>query len=91
MVNRFSTSKAFLWLWIGIPWLLFALLRDCVDFWAIVYLNTDSLEEENEKTRVESLINRKVLKDIQRILIRIQKPEISVQEFYEAWIRIDQA
>lgn len=91
VVNKFSFQKAFVWTFIGLPWLLIAFFRDLGDFWNLVYLDLDSLEEENEKTRVQGLMNERIIKDLQRVIKRIQKTEISVKDFHESWVAIDQA
>jgi hypothetical protein len=62
-VNSFNVAKCFLWLFIGIFWLLAAVCRDVKDFWAIIYAPKDKLDEEKERTKVQQVVNEKVIRD----------------------------
>jgi hypothetical protein len=64
VIAKFSISKAIIWTFIGLPWIFLALFRDCVDYWTILYLDLDTLEEESEKNRVGALINERIIKDL---------------------------
>ena len=64
VVNKFSYSKAFVWIFIGLPWIFMAFFRDISDFWSLVYVDLHTLDEEDSKTRVQALMNERIVKDL---------------------------
>lgn len=68
-----------------------AFFRDISDFWSLVYVDLHTLDEEDSKTRVQALMNERIVKDLQRVLKRIRKGEISVKDFYDNWVMVDDA
>lgn len=52
-VIRFSYKKCFLWTFIGIPWLLYALLRDSFHFWTLTYLDSSSTKIEDQISTID--------------------------------------
>lgn len=62
--SAFSVWKSIAWLFIGIPWLLWAVIRDCKDYWAQLYKEHEGYDEDKQMTKVQQVVNEKVIKDI---------------------------
>jgi hypothetical protein len=62
-VSSFNVGKSVAWLFIGLPWLFWALIRDTKDFWAQLYKEHEGYDEEKELTKVQAVIDEKVIRD----------------------------
>ena len=51
-IQTFNVMKSIAWLFIGIPWLLWAVIRDSKDFWKQLYEEKDGYDEDKETTKV---------------------------------------
>lgn len=86
----FNIWRSLLWTFIGIPWLLWALLRDNFHFWMIMYRNIEHTLEETEKPKAQQLVTEEFMKDVQIVLEGILANEISVQQIVDIWSMFDQ-
>jgi hypothetical protein len=89
-VTGFNIWRSLLWTFIGIPWLLWALLRDNFHFWMIMYRNIEHTLEETEKPKAQQLVTEKFIEDVQIVLEGILVNEISVQQIVDIWSMFDQ-
>ena len=89
--TNFSFTKLFAWTVIGLPWLLWAALRDCWDFWAIMYREAQNITDENERYKMQQIVTEKFINDVQIVLEALTVKEISVQQFVETWSLVDSA
>jgi hypothetical protein len=84
-VNRSRiVGKAFVWLFIGIPLLFWAVIRDSYHFWAILYVNNKKQERKPEATKFEQILDVDFIKNMHKTLESIQQEEVTVTEFYES-------
>lgn len=80
----------FLWIVVGLPWLSWSLIRDCKDFWHLLYTSsTQSTEIEGSK--ISSLVTERFIKDVQLVLKSITTPTVSLDQFVETWYMVDQS
>jgi len=89
--ETFSLVRCFLWTAIGLPWLLWALVRDSYDFWVGMYKSTYIEAEENDKTKVEQLLTEKFITDLQLVLKSISAKEVTANQMVEMWIMVEQS
>lgn len=89
--NAFNLLKTGLWLGIGVPWLLYALLRDTVDFWMLIYEDLHACGEDAETTKLQQIVTSSFINDTQEVLKGIPGSEATVQQFLETWQIVDQA
>ena len=84
---KFSFNKSILWIFIGIPWLIYAIGRDSYQFWTIAYNENNENNEENEDDS-EDVINYEVLKMLIDLLEKIdsEKKIITPDELYNDWV-----
>jgi hypothetical protein len=52
VITSFNIGKSIAWLFIGLPWLFWALIRDCKDYWSEMYEEKEGYDEEKEQTKV---------------------------------------
>ncbi|CAG9334491.1 unnamed protein product [Blepharisma stoltei] len=90
---KFSYWKSFKWIFIGAPWLIWALLRDCVHYWMIIYDRKKVLlVDDNEFTKIQEMVDSIFLAKTQKILRGIVEEKISINQFleiYAAYMKID--
>ena len=89
-ITGFNVWRSLLWTFIGIPWLLWALLRDNFHFWMIMYRNIEHTLEETEKPKAQQLVTEQFIEDVQIVLEGILVNEISVQQIVDIWSMFDQ-
>jgi hypothetical protein len=61
-VIHFSYGKAVSWTFIGYFWIQWAILRDSLDFWKIIFVTLD-IEEEDEKTKITEIVTVELVKE----------------------------
>ena len=88
-IQTFNVVKSISWLFIGIPWLVWAIIRDSRDFWIQLYEEKEGYDEDKELTKVQQVINEKVIRDIQMVLKNIKCDNMSIQQFAEMWEAVD--
>lgn len=89
-LTGFNIWRSLLWTFIGIPWLLWAVLRDNFHFWLIMYRNIENTLEDTENTKAQQLVTEKFIQDVQIVLDGIMANEISVQQIVDIWSMFDQ-
>lgn len=89
--TNFSFTKLFAWTVIGFPWLIWAALRDCWNFWVIMYKPAVNITDENERYKMQQIVTSKFICDVQIVLEALAVKEISVQQFVETWSMVDSA
>lgn len=87
---EFSALRALAWTLIGVPILLWAVLRDSYDFLTSLYLEHD-LAEESEKTKAQGLVNHKMLTNLEDVLEGVVSEEIPLEQFVEVWLELETA
>ncbi|CAG9316768.1 unnamed protein product [Blepharisma stoltei] len=89
LVYKYNILRCIIWFFIGIPCLLWAVLRDCYDFWANIYYVHKDPKEEQEKVKISRVINQEMIKNVHRVLEDMVYDEITVNEFVENWMAYD--
>ncbi|OMJ88668.1 hypothetical protein SteCoe_9369 [Stentor coeruleus] len=87
-LNKFL--KAIFWLWAGIPLILWAMLRDCFDFWVLLY--KDSINEvvsDDSSDKYGTIVDLQFIKALQKTLKRITKKDVTLNEFLEIFYIYD--
>lgn len=88
---KVSVLRVFIWIWYGIPRLSWSMIRDCYYFWKVLYQNLPNIEAKQIITPSQMIVTPKFMKDVQTVLKGLKTPTISVQQFVDAWIMLDQA
>jgi hypothetical protein len=83
----FSVFKCISWLFVGPFVLLWALIRDCFEFWAILYRSLDSFEKR--EYRLENFVTSKCLADVQLILSSIRTSDVSSSQLVEQLLMLE--
>lgn len=86
MITRFSYGKSFSWLFIGIPWLLYVVLRDSAEFWKLAYHSTPV----NSNLGTKGLIDQNFLRNFQKTLRIIQEDTVSCEDFLRIYLKFDE-
>jgi hypothetical protein len=87
-LNRFL--RVIFWFWAGIPLILWAMLRDCFDFWVLLY--KDSIHEDivdDSSDKYGAIVDLQFIKAIQKTLKRITKDNVTLNEFLEIFYVYD--
>lgn len=77
----FSVLKCISWLFVGVFLLLWALIRDSFEFWAIIFTSLDSFEKR--EYRLETFATSKRIADMQLVLGGIRTSDVSSSQFVE--------
>lgn len=89
-LRTFSYKKSFVWLFVGIPFLLLAYFRDALDFWKLIFKDLNEMQESSELTRVQSMINERFIRNIHKVLKRSENVDfMTVAQFLDALIAED--
>lgn len=82
--------RVILWLWAGIPLILWAMIRDCFDFWILLYKDSnheDAVDDSSDK--YGAIVDLQFIKAIQKTLKRITKDYVTLNEFLEIFYVYD--
>lgn len=82
--------KGLIWLFIGIPLVLWAVFRDCYHFWVILYAKPTIEVETVDQGRFSEVLDSEFIKTIQKTLKSIKVEEITLEEFYHCWKLFDE-
>ena len=89
-IGYFSVKKSIIWTFIGLPILVVSLLRDCYDFWKEIYRDLDAMNQESDKTKLQSMVTERSIKDLQKVIRHFEGFErVQIPEFLMAWIEED--
>ena len=88
--RAFDLRLFFLWSAVGLPWLFWSLIRDCRDFWKLLYLSS-AQSTEIEGSKINALVTEKFVKDVQMVLKSITLPFVPLDQFVETWYMVDQS
>ena len=85
MVTRFSYRKSFLWTFIGIPWLLYALLRDCYQFWVLAYLESPNIKSVGQR----GIVDLNFIRNFQKTFKALSTETATCDEFFSTFQKFD--
>jgi hypothetical protein len=86
-IINFSYGKSVAWTFIGIPWILWAIIRDSKDFWMHIFQETE-VEDDTEVTKRFEIVNATLIKEFQMVLKTIDTEDTSVHNFASTWRHI---
>jgi hypothetical protein len=89
LTYSYSIYKGLLWFFIGLPWLCAALVRDSYDFFSILYQVIENGNEDTDKTKIQQIVDKKFMWDIQTVLKGIATPEVTVEQLVDSWLLFD--
>lgn len=81
MVTRFSYRKSFLWTFIGIPWLLYALVRDSYQFWVLAYLESPNIKSLGQR----SIVDQNFIRNFQKTLKVLKTDTVTCDQFFKTF------
>jgi len=84
----FSYRRAFGWVVLGPGVLLYAYLKDLVDFWSLIYKQQYNDKEDN-KSKFVSIFSERFIKNVQAILRNFEEDEVTLEEFLNDLIEQD--
>jgi hypothetical protein len=89
-LRTFSFKKSFIWLFVGVPFLLLAYFRDAIDFWKLIFKDLNELQEASDLTRVQTMIGERLIRNIQKVIKRSEDQDsMTVAQFLDALISED--
>lgn len=87
--QSFSVIRAISWIIVGIVWVVCAYFRDCLDFWRIIYKDLDALQGESDLSKVQGIVNDKLIQNLQKLLTKEDNEYIPLDEFVNNFIQLD--
>jgi hypothetical protein len=82
-------ARASLWLFIGLPLIIWAIMRDSFDFLHILYRKVSIDDENKQSVKFDTFLNSNFLKNLQYALEDITQQEVTLQELIKAWKTFD--
>ena len=64
------------------------MVRDCYQFWALIYVRSEDQTEDNEYSKTEKLITNKLIKDFQIVIEEFMNQKryfVKYDDFLEYW------
>ena len=81
--------RATLWAFIGLPLIIWAIMRDSFDYLRILYQKVEVDEENKQSVKFDTFLNSNFIKNLQFTLEDIIVEEVTLQELMQAWKTFD--
>jgi hypothetical protein len=83
--------RSVIWLFIGLPLIFWAVLRDSFDFLRILYKEAEVDEENKQSVKFDTFLNANFLTNMHLALDSITQEEVTIQEMIDAWKLFDES